>query len=300
MTLTRIAALWWLPMAGWAHDPISSDGPARWVGVVNLLLLGGLWALYLVGQRRHAPPRWRAILFHLASTVALIALMGPLDDWAKTSTAAHMVQHMLMIIIIAPLWVLSRPFPQWFHAGLKHLATWHRVSRISQYPLTMAYLHAAAIWFWHLPRPYMLAVDQPWWHWAEHLSYLVTAIGLWWAVLLGSRHNRPFALLALLFTLMHTGFLGAVLTFADGLLYEQARTIQDQQLAGLIMWVGGGIPYLIAAVWVSHQWLREVEQRMQSVTAIRFGHQRQPLLHAQPPRVRQPKHPQPPPQPVTR
>jgi len=195
--------------------------------------------------------------------------MGPLDDWAKTSTAAHMVQHMLMIIMIAPLWVLSRPFPQWFHAGLKHLTVWHRVSRISQYPLIMAYLHAAAIWFWHLPGPYMLAVEHPWWHWAEHLSFLVTAVGFWRAVLLGGRHNRPIALFAVLFTLMHTGFLGAVLTFADGLLYDEARSIPDKQLAGLIMWVGGGIPYLIAAGWVSHWWLRELERGVPSIVVAK-------------------------------
>lgn len=262
-------AFWWLPMSGWAHDPVTSEGQARWVGVINLLLLGGLWALYLVGQRRHAPPRWRANLFHLACAVALFTLLGPLDDWAESSTAAHMVQHMLMMIIIAPLWVLSRPFPQWFHAGLKRLAKWHRVARASQYPLTMAYLHAAAIWFWHLPKPYMLAVGNPWWHWAEHLSFLATAVGFWWPVLLGGRNNRPFALLAVLFTLMHTGFLGAVLTFAADLLYDEARTIADQQLAGLIMWVGGGVPYLIAASWVSYRWLRELECRPQSVAVAR-------------------------------
>lgn len=264
-----VATLWCLPMTGWAHDPITSEGSARWVGALNLLLLGGLWVLYLVGQRRHAPPLWRAILFHIATALALITLMGPLDHWAETSTSAHMVQHMLIMVIIGPLWVLSRPFPQWFHAGFKHQTGWHRIVRISQYPLTLAYAHAAAIWFWHLPRPYMLAVENPWWHWVEHLCFLLTAVGFWWAVLLGGRHTRPFALLAVLFTLMHTGFLGAVLTFANTVLYGEARSIQDQQLAGLIMWVGGGIPYLIAAVWVGHQWLSDLERRLQTAEIAR-------------------------------
>ncbi|MCH8529280.1 MAG: cytochrome c oxidase assembly protein [Saccharospirillum sp.] len=256
-------------MTGWAHDPITSEGSARWVGALNLLLLGGLWVLYLVGQRRHAPPLWRAILFHVTTALALITLMGPLDHWAETSTSAHMVQHMLIMVIIGPFWVLSRPFPQWFHAGFKYQTGWHRIVRISQYPLTLAYAHAAAIWFWHLPRPYMLAVENPWWHWVEHLCFLLTAVGFWWAVLLSGRHTRPFALLAVLFTLMHTGFLGAVLTFANTVLYGEARSIQDQQLAGLSMWVGGGIPYLIAAVWVGHQWLSDLERRLQTAEIAR-------------------------------
>ena len=259
-----LAALWWLPATGWAHNPITSDGAARWVGALNLVILGALWGLYLAGQRRHAPARWRAILFHLTSILALVTLMGPLDDWAKTSTAAHMVQHMLMMVIIAPLWVLSRPFPQWFHGGLNRKSGWHLITRVSQYPLTMAYLHAAAIWFWHLPVPYMLAVEHPWWHWLEHLCFLLTGVGFWWAVLLGGKRSRPYALLAVLFTLMHTGFLGALLTFADSVLYDEARGLEDQQLAGLIMWVVGGVPYLTAAAWVGHLWLRDLQRRMQS------------------------------------
>lgn len=268
-TAATLVLLCSLAVNGWAHDPITSDGAARWVGALNLLLLSALWILYLIGQRRHKPPLWRALLFHFTCALALVTLMGPLDDWAETSTAAHMVQHMLIMVVIGPLWVLSRPFPQWFHAGLKRGIGWHKLAYISQYPLTMAYLHAAAIWFWHLPEPYMLAVEHPWWHFVEHLCFLLTAVAFWWAVLLGGHKVRPFALLAVLFTLMHTGFLGAVLTFADDVLYGEARNLQDQQLAGLIMWVAGAIPYLIAALWVGHQWLGDLERRMKAAQAAR-------------------------------
>jgi putative membrane protein len=59
--------------------------------------------------------------------------------------------------------------------------------------------------------------------------------------------------------LMHTGFLGAVLTFARAPLYGEARDLQDQQLAGLIMWVLAAIPYIIASAWIAHRWFRQLE-----------------------------------------
>ena len=104
----------------------------------------------------------RAGMFHATAFVCALALFGPLDGWAKTSTAADMVQHMLLMMVVAPLWVL--------------------------------------------------------------------------------------------FTLMHTGILGAILTFADAPMYGEARDLGDQQLAGLIMWVVGGVPYLLASGWIAHRW----------------------------------------------
>jgi cytochrome c oxidase assembly factor CtaG len=67
-----------------------------------------------------------------------------------------------------------------------------------------------------------------------------------------------WALAALLFTLMHTGFLGALLTFARDPLYAETRDLQDQQLAGLIMWVAGAVPYLIASAWMGHRWFQRI------------------------------------------
>jgi cytochrome c oxidase assembly factor CtaG len=63
---------------------------------------------------------------------------------------------------------------------------------------------------------------------------------------------------------MHTGFLGALLTFAREPLYGEARDLQDQQLAGLIMWVVGAIPYLIAAGWCGLRWYRQMVRRMEA------------------------------------
>lgn len=242
-----------------AHSLFASEGAELWSAGLTALLLGIFWVLYWQGSRRRPPARWANLVFYLTLLLAILSLLGPLDDWAKTSTAAHMTQHMLLMVVIAPLWVLCRPLPQLAAGWGRHLhAVWRPALRMVRHPLYMAYLHGFFIWFWHVPRFYMLAVEDPWWHLIEHLCFLLSAGVFWWAVLRASARNLPFALLALLFTLMHTGFLGALLTFASSPLYGEARNLQDQQLAGLIMWVAAAIPYLLAAAWLARRWYRQL------------------------------------------
>lgn len=240
-----------------SHSPVSSEGPALWASLLTTALLGAFWCLYLWGSRRVFAGWPRAVVFHATALLCTAALLGPLDDWAKVSTAAHMTQHMLLMVVIAPLWVVCRPLPQLRAGGGKWLAwLWRPGLRLASHPLYAAYLHGAVIWFWHLPAFYMLAVENPWWHAVEHACFLVTAGLFWWSILRTGRSGAPWALMALLFTLMHTGFLGALLTFARAPLYGEARDLADQQLAGLIMWVLAAIPYLLASAWIGNRWLR--------------------------------------------
>ena len=191
--------------------------------------------------------------------ICAFAIIGPLDDWAETSASAHMVQHMLLMVVTAPLWALSLPLPQFAAiTGRWGRVAWQPLLKLAAYPLSLAYLHAAVVWFWHTPRFYVLALEHPWWHLVEHICFVFTAAMLWWAVLHCTERTRSWALLALLFTLMHTGFLGAILTFANTLLYYPSHQLVDQQLAGLLMWVPGGLPYMLAAAWLGYRWLRGI------------------------------------------
>ncbi|OOG21027.1 hypothetical protein B1C78_16800 [Thioalkalivibrio denitrificans] len=252
-----------LSLPALAHSPLAGDGQERLVAWLTLLLLGLLWATYMIGARRIRPRRWQAWLFHGTALLCLATLLGPLDDWAKTGTAAHMTQHMLLMGVIAPLWVVSRPLPQLVSASRTLTPVlWGPLLQLVRYPLLCACLHAIAIWFWHMPRFYMAAVENPWWHLLEHASFLLTAGLFWWSVFQGASRRAPWALLAVLFTLMHTGFLGAILSFAGQPLYGEARDLADQQLAGLIMWVPGAIPYLLATAWVGYRWWQRMLWRM--------------------------------------
>lgn len=247
------------PTGAWAHNPFHGSIEERVAGSVNLALLMIFWILYLRGMEQRAPARRHALGFHLVLVLCVITILGPLDTMAQTSTAAHMTQHMLLMGVIAPLWTLCRPLPQLIAGGGR--AVWPALKptlRIAQRPMLAAIIHAIAIWFWHLPFFYMLAVDNPGWHTIEHLCFLGTAGLFWWAVLRSNSGNLPSAMLALLLTLAHTGFLGAILTFSQAPLYGESRHIADQQLAGLIMWVPGGLPYLGAMAWLTARWYRNI------------------------------------------
>jgi cytochrome c oxidase assembly factor CtaG len=198
-------------------------------------------------------------LFQAGVALAWLAMFGPLDEWAEDNAAWHMTQHMLLMLAIAPLWALARPLPQWralFGAPIGRL--WRLPLRTVRRPLFAALLHGALIWLWHAPRPYRLALEQPWWHLVEHACFLFSAWLFWWAVLRAAPRRQGEALLALLFTSMHTGLLGALLTFARLPLYRDTGSFGDQQLAGLLMWVPGGVIYLGAACWCGQRWLRRL------------------------------------------
>jgi putative membrane protein len=271
--------LWGFSETAFAHIVLDSADDDRGAGLfaqlttgflhgnfnelISTALLIGYWLLYLAGSRRQAPPRHRILCFHLATILCLTALSGPIDNWAATNAAAHMTQHMLFMVVIAPLWVLSRPLPQIAAGGGKfNAALWKPMLRLTRSALSLAYLHGAMIWLWHMPWLYLLALENPWWHSVEHACFLVTAALFWWAVLSSNQRDTVWALLAVLLTLMHTGFLGAVLTFAQAPLYGASRPLADQQLAGLIMWIAGSIPYMIAAMWIGYRWYLRLLRRM--------------------------------------
>jgi cytochrome c oxidase assembly factor CtaG len=226
----------------------------------SLFLLA--WLSFAWGAWLRPPPTGPRVAFHSAMGVAALALFGPLDTLAVQSSAWHMVQHMLLIVVVAPLAVLGRPMPQWralLGSGCDVL--WRHLHRFSRHPMRCALLHAAAIWFWHAPGPYIAAVQNPLWHVLEHACFLFSGWLLWWAVLRPGRAGVLPAALALLFTVMHTGLLGALLSFASVPLYHGGPgALADQQLAGLVMWVPGGLVYLLAAVWATGRWLLTLER----------------------------------------
>lgn len=249
-----------LPCIAFAHTPfVSSNQQRQWPIILSGLLVLLIWFLYVLGSKKVWPGLKKWLLFQLTILVIILTVFGPLDEWAETNTAAHMTQHMLMMMLIAPLWVLSQPLPQLSAAGGRFLIrVFSPLLYIVHYPMGAAILHGAVIWFWHAPKPYLLALENPGVHVIEHACFIVTAALFWWSILRSTKLTIARALLALLFTLMHTGFLGALLTFAHISLYGGNRSLQSQQLAGLIMWVAGAIPYLIAAIWCSKRWFKQI------------------------------------------
>jgi len=260
------------PVLRWTFEP--------WVVA---LLIASL-ALYVAGYRhlRARSKRGRRIrmrqlgAFGLGWLTLVIALASPLDALSAALFSAHMVQHELMMIVAAPLLVLSRPLGVWLWAFPPALR--HRIAAAVRTPALRGLwrtlcapavawlLHAAALWAWHMPRLFEAALASSSIHTLQHASFLLSALLFWWTVFgeSAAREQSGYAMLSLFTTMVHTGALGALLTLAPGLWYPAYieptsalgfDPLQDQQLGGLVMWVPGGLAYLVAALSTGARWL---------------------------------------------
>jgi cytochrome c oxidase assembly factor CtaG len=191
--------------------------------------------------------------FALGVAALFLALIWPLDALSAHSLAAHMAQHMLLIAAAAPLLVHSRPVMRTlarFPRALLRLATLK--------PPATFLLHGVAIWLGHAPLVIQWTAQYRWFHVLEHVALLGTA--LLFCHSLARRDRYGEAALWMAATMIHTGALGALLTFASRVLYPGYSHV-DQQLAGLIMWVPGGLCYLAIGLGYAAAWLRSGEQR---------------------------------------
>jgi putative membrane protein len=217
----------------------------------------------------------RAIACTAGFAVIAIAQFSALDREASRLFAAHMTQHLLLMLVAPPLLVWGRAHllllralpPEW-------RPVLHRTGRrldVARHPLAAWTLFAGALWGWHLPEPYQAALRVPWVHAAEHLCFFGTSV-LWWACLVGRRRIAHAPAMVFVFTTMlHGAWLAALLTFAPRVLYPFYATraehygltpLQDQQLAGVIMWIPPGILYVSVIVVLFFGWFGVVEARV--------------------------------------
>jgi cytochrome c oxidase assembly factor CtaG len=197
--------------------------------------------------------------------------------------SAHMLQHLLLVIIAAPLLVLGAPllpliwaFPKparqglgrWWRQASLVRSLWQTLSQ----PVLVWLLYAFTLWIWHLPALYQAALEQVLIHELEHLTFFGTALLFWWLLIQPIGHRRMSYGAGVLFvftTALHSGALGALITFAQRPLYPiyvarawNTTALEDQQLAGLVMWIPMGIIYLITALALLALWLHTTEQRV--------------------------------------
>jgi cytochrome c oxidase assembly factor CtaG/cytochrome c2 len=224
--------------------------------------------IYGVGIRRLRSVQLREIAAFAAGwTILAVALASPLEEWAERSLTAHMIQHELLMVAAAPLLALGRV--DFIVLALtprrrRRTATWWlRMFRVNA-PAAWA-LHAVALWAWHVPALFEAALATPLLHAAEHLSFLATALLFWWAVL-DRRLGYGAAALYVFATSLHKNLLGALLFLSPRVWYPSygsgAAALEDQQLAGLVMWVPGGVVLAATALFLVFRWLEESERRV--------------------------------------
>jgi len=258
----------------WSFDP--------WV-LASLALAAGFYLCGILRLWRASTPgagvrRWQAGCFAGGWLTLVVALVTPLDPLGEVLFSAHMVQHELLMLVAAPLLVLGRPLAVFVWAlppgGRRATGTFTRTAAVTgawrgiTHPFTAWAVHALVLWAWHAPPLFQASVLDTSVHTAQHLSFLFAALLFWWTLLYGRpKHGGSgVAILYLLSTAMHTGVLGALLTFSQRIWYPVyapltpawgMTPLEDQQLGGLIMWVPGGLVYLIAALWLAGRLLGE-------------------------------------------
>ncbi|HWJ05711.1 MAG TPA: cytochrome c oxidase assembly protein [Steroidobacteraceae bacterium] len=272
-----------------AHD-IGTVATLRWTLdawvtlplVLSLLWFGvGTWRL----RRRSSQPRGHrtATLWFAAGWLVLaLALVTPLHAAGERSFAAHMLEHELLMLVAAPMLVMSRPVGRWLwalpHAVRLRLARWGcsrpvaRSWRAVTDPWCATALQAAALWGWHAPPAFDLALASSGWHVVQHLCFLVSALLFWWAMLQGRGRRRVVVAAACLFvTSILSGALGALMALSSGPWYAGYAALglqpfglsaaEDQQLAGLLMWVPGGLVHAVFGVALLTSLLRDEPRR---------------------------------------
>jgi putative membrane protein len=232
----------------------------------------------VLGARREADA-WRARCFAGALAAIGVALVSPLDALSGALASAHMVQHVLLLLVVAPLLALAAPSSTLLRgsplvvrqASARWRARLRGSLRALRHPVTVWLLHVGTIWFWHAAVPYGAALERAPLHILEHASFLATGWAFW-HVVIGPRGvgRAPRGLGVLLVFAMATQsvFLSALLTFAQTPWYAGYATttlpwglapLADQQLAGVIMWIPAGAIYLTAALALLVAWLRTAE-----------------------------------------
>ena len=277
-----------------AHQVVApSDLAGSWTFEPPLLATLALTAfLYGRGRGRldrripRTRERRRAVAFYGGLVVLAAALMSPLDALAHALFSGHMVQHLLLMLVAAPLLVYSRPtaaLVAGLPAGARDLVrqsglrgpnarsgvrgTAHALAN----PVVVWIVGALALWAWHMPTLYEAALAHEPVHVLEHASFLGAAV-LFWSVVFasGTRRGapRPVAIVLVFASGVQGAALGAVLLFASTPLYPGHETgarvwdvspLADQQLAGALMWSPPAFLYIVVMGWLLVRWFAEMD-----------------------------------------
>jgi len=273
-------------LLSWSVPPAASFALA----LTALIYLRGWFLL----RRAGVPfvPGWRAISFQLGLLTLWAALASPLDTFSGFLITAHMLQHMLLMMVAPPLLLLGAPliplvrglpvFARREFAG--PFLNWRLAQRVGA-ALTNLWvaliLMGVAMFAWHTPRLYELALASSSWHEFEHACFFFASLIFWWPVVQPwpspTRAPRWAAVPYLLVADLQNTILSAILVFSDRVLYPSyakmprlfgLSAMQDQAASGAIMWVVGSMAFIVPAVMIAFQSLSGSSSSMQLVRSI--------------------------------
>ncbi len=250
-----------------------------WDGEPSVLIgCTALVACYVAMTRRR--PSRQAGWFFAGVIVLLFAQCSPLDALGDTYLfSAHMIQHLLLLLIVPPLLILG--IPAWLAERWLAAPRVRRAERLVRQPAIAWLFGLGAMYVWHAPALYNATLAHAGIHIVEHLCFLVTGVIFWWPIcapLSASRYAPLPAMLYLFIAAVAGSLLGIILTFAPPGLYPAylhpvdtrgflslirdgwgVSPAMDQQFGGLIMWVPGGLVYLSAIIATFARWQSEAD-----------------------------------------
>jgi putative membrane protein len=231
------------------------------------LYLGGLARMLSRPARRWPVSKWRVISFGSALGVIGLALLSPIDAFAEQLFSVHMAQHLLLVLVAAPLIAVSNAHLVYLrllplHArrwtgrtiigipGVKYVAHANRAN-VTAWVVCAAFV--GSLWFWHVPATYDWALANKWGHASEHLLLLATSTAFWRVVVTSGERRLSPGMMVLMVSLvgLQGSFLAALITFAPRQLYAAYATnsIDDQALGGVLMCIPASFLYLGSTIW---------------------------------------------------
>ena len=250
-----------------------------WVTVPLAILL----LLFLVGTQRLGNrskiERKRPWLFLGGWLVLTLSLISPLHEGGERSFTLHMIEHELIMLVATFLlaashaggvlaWGLPRPLRRALGGGWKAplSSLWRRLTE----PMTATILQAVVMWAWHAPALFDRTLGSQGWHVAQHLSFILSSLIFWSAMLDARRGSYLLSAACLFVTSLVEGALGALMALSVSPWYSDYAAMgmsgigldptTDQQLAGLIMWIPGGLVHGGAALGLLYHWLTSSEE----------------------------------------
>ena len=262
-------------LLGWQLEPIVAGG-------LLAAALGWLWIVRRVARLHpgNGVPVLRSAAFFGGLAAIAVALMSGIERYDTTLFSIHMVQHLLLMLVAAPLLVLSAPVTQLLRASSPGVRQRRLVPVLHSsvvgaigHPVVTWLTFTLVVWLTHFSPLFNDALEDRGVHDTEHALFLVTAVLFWTPAIAAdpSRQRLPYAvrILYVLLQLPVNSFLGMAILFADSPLYPHYATLgspyginplADQQLAGGVMWLAGDIAFIGAILLIVASWMRHEER----------------------------------------
>jgi putative membrane protein len=242
-----------------------------------------LGCLLLLAAYGHVVVRWRpgdeppveraqVVAFTGGTLLLFLSLNGPLHELSDNFLfSAHMVQHLLITLIVPPLWLLG--LPRWSLRPVLRSRAVQACARALTGPLVAFALYNVVFIGWHFPAAYNWALVNHNAHILQHLMFIAVAVLMWWPVVSPvpelERLQTPARILYLFALGIPMSIVSAIITLAEQALYPWYQAaprvfaltpLDDQQLGGGIMWVPGMLVFWIAITIIFFRWSRREER----------------------------------------